>query len=174
LTIFKSPRLGKDLDFLKNLSERIDKKLSQSEKVPIDNMTIDELKDLSKLCKLANFLLAKYEDKKDVHSIMQYFVSTIQDSAQSIEKIDDEVSELIISAEDSISKIKEVHTNISEKYDVVNSTISDSSSQIDHGNCDFCQENADEDSSINFTKIAIEINSQEYQQKSSKKEMQVI
>ena len=174
MTIFKSPRIGKDLNFIKDLSDRIDKKLSQSEKIPIENMTVEELKDLGKICKIANFLLTKYEDKKDVHSIMQYFVSTIQDSAQSIEKIDDEVSELIISAEDSISKIKEVHTNISEKYDVVNSTAQDISSQTNPEICDFCQESKDEGSSINFTKIAIEINSQEYQQKSSKKEIQVV
>ena len=174
MTIFKTPRTGKELGFLKNLSERIDKKISQSEKVPLDNLSLEELNDLGQLCKLANFLLAKYEDKKEVRSIIQYFVSTIQESAQSIEKINDEVSELIISAEDSISKIKEVHTNISEKYDVGNYKSSSESTTTDFEKLEIGQKNEDQDSSINFTKIAIEINSQEYQQKSSRKDIQVI
>ena len=174
MTIFKTSRTGKELEFLKNLSERIDKKLSQSGKVPIDNLSLDELNDLHKLCKLANFLLAKYEDKKEVRSIIQYFVSIIQDSAQSIEKIDDEVSELIISAEDSISKIKEVHTNISDKYDVVNYKPSEDSTNANYENREIEQNKEIQDSSINFTKIAIEINSQEYQHKSSRKDIQVI
>lgn len=172
--IFKSPRNGKELDFLTNISEKIEKKLSASEKTKFDNLTLEELQDLSKICKLANFLLAKYEDKKEVRSIMQYFVSTIQESAQSIEKIDDEVSELIISAEDSISKIKEIHTNISEKYDVVNPKASEESPKIDEMTCGICSEIGESNSSINFTKIAIEINSQEYQQNSSKKDTQVV
>jgi hypothetical protein len=174
LTFFKSPRIGKELDFLTNISEKIEKKLSSSDKTKFDNLTLEELQDLSKICKLANFMLAKYEDKKEVRSIMQYFVSTIQESAQSIEKIDDEVSELIISAEDSISKIKEIHTNISEKYDVVNPKSYDESPELNEGTCETCPEIDASNSSINFTKIAIEINSQEYQRNSSKKDIQVV
>jgi hypothetical protein len=174
LTFFKSPRIGKELDFLTNISEKIEKKLSSSDKTKFDNLTLEELQDLSKICKLANFMLAKYEDKKEVRSIMQYFVSTIQESAQSIEKIDDEVSELIISAEDSISKIKEIHTNISEKYDVVNPKTYDESPELNEGTCEICPEIDEPNSSINFTKIAIEINSQEYQRNSSKKDIQVV
>ena len=34
-----------------------------------------------------------------------------------LKNLDDEVSELIISAEDSISKVKDMHTHISDKSD---------------------------------------------------------
>ena len=176
MTFFKSARMGKDLDFIKNISEKIDKKLALSSTAPeLDNMTIEELQDLSKLSRLANFMLTKYEDKKEVHSILKYFVTIISESSESIEKIDDEVSELIISAEDSINKIKEVHTNISEKYDVgQNDTSYDESEQCLGSFENDIEEKDSENSSINLTKIAIEINSQEYQENSSKRTIQVI
>ena len=100
-------------------------------------------------------------DKKETSSLLKNFVSIIHDSAESIEEIDDEVSELIISAEDSINKLKEIHTNVSEKYDIEKSGIK----TIKDG---------PENSSNNLTKTTIEINSQDYQQNSTEKNVQVI
>ncbi len=163
MTFLKSNKISKDLDFIKNISGKIDKKISQSntKNLKIENLTLEELQDLRKIVGLADFMLHKYEDKKDTKSILEYFVSIIRESAESIESIDDEVSELIISAEDSIGKIKELHTNISEKYDL------EKSGQP-------TEEDESENSAINFTKIAIEINSQEYLENSTEKEGQVI
>lgn len=163
MTFLKSTKISKDLDFIKNISEKIDKKISQSntKNLKIENLTLEELQDLRKIVGLADFMLHKYEDKKDTKSILEYFVSIIRDSAESIESIDDEVSELIISAEDSIGKIKELHTNISEKYDLEKSGQNS-------------QEDESENSANNFTKIAIEINSQEYLENSTEKKGQVI
>ena len=46
--------MGKDLDFIKHISERIDKKLSLSDTYSeIDNMTVEELQDLRKISRLA-------------------------------------------------------------------------------------------------------------------------
>jgi len=155
LTFLKSGRsFSKDLEFVRNISEKIDKKLSQSKTSidsKIDKLSLEELQDLSKLVGLADFMLYKYEDKKETKAILEHFVSIIHDSAESIEEVDDEISELIISSEDSINKIKEIHSHITEKYDFEKS---------DNKTLDDDPEN----SSNNLTKIAIEINSQEYQQ----------
>ena len=163
MTFLKPNKISRDLDFIKNISGKIDKKLSQSDSSDhkIENLTLEELQDLRKIVGLADFMLHKYEDKKDTKSILEYFVSIIRDSAESIEGIDDEVSELIISAEDSIGKIKELHTNISEKYDLEKSDTPN-------------QEDESQNSANNFTKIAIEINSHEYLKNSTDKEGQVI
>ena len=163
MTFLKSNKISKDLDFLKNISGKIDQKISQSntKNLKIENLTLEELQDLRKIVGLADFMLHKYEDKKDTKSILEYFVSIIRDSAQSIENIDDDVSELIISAEDSIGKIKELHTNISEKYDLEKSGQN-------------TEEDESENSANNFTKIAIEINSQEYLENYTEKKGQVI
>jgi len=163
LTFLKSNKISKDLDFIKNISGKIEQKISQSntKNLKFENLTLEELQDLRKIVGLADFMLHKYEDKKDTKSILEYFVSIIRDSAESIENIDDEVSELIISAEDSIGKIKELHTNISEKYDLEKSGQN-------------IEEDESENSANNFTKIAIEINSQEYLENSTEKKGQVI
>ncbi len=154
MTFLKSGRgFSKDLEFIRNISEKIDKKLSQSNTSidsKLDKLSIEELQDLRKIVGLADFMLYKYEDKKETKAILEHFVSIIRESAESIEEVDDEVSELIIASEDSINKIKEMHTNISEKYDFEKPCIKTSDDS--------------ENSSNNLTKIAIEINSQEYQQ----------
>lgn len=165
MTFLKSGHIfSKDLEFVRNISEKIDRKLSLSNNSlnpKIDKLSLEELQDLGKIVRLADFMLFKYEDKKETRSILKQFVSIIRDSAESIEEIDDEVSELIISAEDSINKIKEIHTTVSEKYDFVKSDIK--TIEDDSGN-----------SSNNLTKSTIEINSQEYPQNSTDKSVQVI
>ena len=165
MTFLKSGHIfSKDLDFVRSISEKIERKLSQSKNSinpKIDKLSLEELQDLSKIVHLADFMLFKYEDKKETRSLLKNFVSIIRDSAESIEEIDDEVSELIISAEDSINKIKEIHTNVSEKYDLEKSGIK----TIEDGS---------ESSSNNLTKATIEINSQEYPQNSTDKNAQVI
>jgi len=165
LTFLKSGHsFSKDLEFVRNISEKIDRKLSQSNNSinpKIDKLSLEELQDLDKIVRIADFILFKYEDKKETSSLLKHFVSIIHDSAESIEEIDDEVSELIISAEDSINKLKEIHTDVSEKYDLEKSDIK----TIGEGS---------ENSSNNLTKATIEINSQDYQQNSTEKNVQVI
>ncbi len=162
MTFIKSRRsFSKDIEFVRNISEKIDKKLSQSNNSQIDKLSVEELQDLNKIVNLADFMLCKYEDKKETRTILENFVSIIRESAESIEDIDDEVSELIISAEDSINKVKEIHTTISEKYDFKKSNIN--TPEVDS-----------ENSSNNLTKPLIEINSQEYQHNSKGKDIQVI
>jgi len=161
LTFLKSGRrFSKDLEFVRSISKKIDKKIAQSDSLTdskIDKLTLEELQDLSKIAGLADFMLCKYNDKKETKEILEHFVSIIRESSDSIEEVDDEVCELIISSEDSINKIKEIHTNISEKYDLEKSDIKTIGEDS-------------KNSSNNLTKFAIEINSQEYQQNSTGKD----
>ncbi len=159
MTFIKSERIfSKDLEFVRDISNKIEKKLSNSDSTnkKIDKLSVEELQDLNKIVSLADFMLCKYQDKKETRSILEHFVSIIRDSAESIEEIDDEVSEMIISAEDSINKVKEIHTNISEKFDFKKSDIK-------------TQDEDAENSSNNLTNLAIEINSQGYQHNSKDK-----
>ena len=161
MTFLKSNRIAKDFDFIKNISKKVDQKLAQknSSNIDFDKLTLEELQDIHKLAGIANFLLAKYEDKKDTKEILEYFVSIIKESSESLEEIDDEVAVLILSAEDSLHKIKDMHANISEKYDLEKAP---------------SKEDSPETGANNLTKIAIDINSQEYQENSTEKDAQVI
>ncbi len=147
-----------DLDRIKNITSKIDKKLSQvkiSEEEKISGLTLEELQDLSKIVGLADFMLYKYEDKKDVRAILQEFVEMIKTSAVEVEGMDDDISELILSAEDSIKKIKNSHGKIHQKTGFEKDN---DSFQID--------EILRETGSINLTKIATEINTVGYQSNS--------
>ena len=148
---------SKDVDRIRSISSKIDKKLSEmnpSDESKIDKLTLEELQDLDKIVGIADFMMAKYADKKEMHSILKYFTSIITDTASSLENVDDEVSVLIISAEDSINKVKDMHANISDKSDF---------EQRFHDGPDYDEK---ETSAINLTNFATEINTVGYQRNS--------
>ncbi len=150
---------SKDLERIRSISSKIDKKLSEaksSDDLKIDKLSFEELQDLDKIVGIADFMVCKYEDKKEMCSILKYFNSIINDTANSLNDLDDEVSELILSAEDSINKVKDMHTNISEKSDL--------KKKYDHGP-DY---NEYETSAINLTNFATEIHTVGYQQNSQR------
>jgi hypothetical protein len=147
----------KDMGRIRAISSKIDKKLSEiksSEDSKIDKLTLEELQDLDKIVGIADFMMCKYADKKEMRSILQDFTSIISETANSLGDLDDEVSLLIVSAEDSINKVKEMHTNISEKSDF---------KKRYHDGPDYDEQ---ETSAINLTNFATEINTVEYQQNS--------
>jgi len=158
LTILNSKRnFSKDIERIRTLSSKLDKKLSEvkpSDGDKINKLTLEELQDLNKIVGIADFMLCKYADKKEIHSILKHFVSIISDTANSLENLDDEISELIISAEDSINKVKEMHVHISEKSDF---------KKRYHDGPDY---NEHETSAINLTNFGTEVNPAEYQQNS--------
>ncbi len=154
----------KDIDHIQSLSAKIEKKLSASNvpDIKIDKLTLEELQDINKIVGLTNFMLSKYEDKKETRLILQHFVSIITESAQSIECVDDEISELILSAEDSINKVKNMHSKISEKSDLEKSYL------------DEFADDGPKTGSLNLTNFTTAINTSEYQQNSRGSTVQVI
>jgi len=149
---------SKDVDRIRNISSKIDKKLSEvksSDDSKIDKLTFEELQDLDKIVGIADFMMCKYADKKEMRSILKHFTAIISETANSLGDLDDEVSELIISAEDSINKVKDMHANISDKSDFKKKY---------HDGPDY---NEHETSAINLTTFATEIHTVEYQQNSS-------
>ncbi len=148
---------SKDLERVKTISGKINKKLAEvkpSEDEKIDKLTIEELQDLNKIVAIADFLLVKYSDKKEIRSTLKEFVSIISDTAKSLDDIDDEIAELIMSAEDSIGKVKDIHSHISDKSDF-KKKYHDGPEYSEH-----------ETSAINLTNFATEVNTVEYQQNS--------
>jgi len=80
--------------------------LNKNNDFKINQLNIDELNDLNKLLQIADYILCSHEEKKELHSILKKFVDVINESISSIENIDDKTNELIISADSTISKIK--------------------------------------------------------------------
>lgn len=156
---------SKDVDRIRAISSKLDQKLSTiklSDNDKIDKLTLEQLQDLDKLVGIADFMLCKYEDKKEMRSILKHFVSVISGTAGSLYDLDDEISELIISAEDSINKVKDMHANISDKSDF---------KEKYHDGPEY---DISETSGINLTNFATEINTVEYQQNPQADTTQVI
>ena len=117
-----NPKLNfsKDVERIRTLSSKIDQKISDakpSDNDKIDKLTLEELQDLNKIVGIADFMLCKYADNKEMRSILKHFVSIISETAGSLDNLDDEISELILSAEDSINKVKNMQSHISDKSD---------------------------------------------------------
>lgn len=148
---------SKDIERIRSLSSKINKKLAEvkpSEDEKIDRLSLEELQDLNKIVGIADFMLCKYADKKEMRSTLKEFVSIISDTAESLDDLDDEISELILSAEDSIGKVKNIHTHISNQSDF-KKRYRDGPEYSEHETC-----------AINLTKFATEINTAGYQQNS--------
>ena len=99
-------------------------------------------------------MLCKYADNKEMRLILKHFVSIISETANSLDNLDDEISELIISAEDSINKVKDMQSHISDKSDF---------KKRYHDGPDYSEA---ETSGINLTHFDTEVNPAEYQQNS--------
>ena len=83
----------------------------------IEKLTPAELQDLHEILRIADFILTKHEMNKDFHSILKEFIGIINNSANSVEILDDEISELVISAESTITHIKTLQAKVSDDFD---------------------------------------------------------
>jgi len=113
--------VSKELRKVRHFSSIITKKL-KSESISsenINNFTFEELTDINKILSLTNFILTKYEHKKSMRLILNEFVDLITKSANSLESIDDDVEEMLISSTAEISRLKSIQRNFSKKNDSI-------------------------------------------------------
>ena len=71
------------------------------------------------MLQIADFILTKYEDKKQVYNLIKDFVDMISNSSSSMDFLDDKISELVVSAQSTISGIKSLQSNVSENYSII-------------------------------------------------------
>ena len=118
MLISKEKNIKKDQKKIKKFSLMLEKKISNfdKDKKKIENLSYEELQDLSKLVHVADYILTKYEDKKQVYNLFKDFVEMINRSSSSIDFLNDNISELVISAESAISRIKNLQNDVSENY----------------------------------------------------------
>lgn len=113
--------LKKDLKKIQRLSSLVEKKLSNYDKdeKKIEKLSFEELKDFNKLLQIADFILTKYEDKKQVYNLIKDFVDMIGASTTSMDILDDKISELVVSAQSTVSRIKTIQSDVSENYSLI-------------------------------------------------------
>ena len=115
----KSQKIKKDLNKVKKFSSLVEKELFRFDKKnekKLEKLSLEELNDLHQLLQIANYILSKHEDKKEIRSLLKEFVDMINYSTLSVDILNDDIQELVISAEISIEKIKNLQGNVSENF----------------------------------------------------------
>ena len=89
----------------------IEKNIGQNQLI-IKNLEPEELHDYQKIMQICEFILVKHENKKALYENLKKFVNTIDSTMLSLESLDEKVSELNISADLSISRLKDFKANL--------------------------------------------------------------
>ncbi len=107
-----------DLKRIEKFSNLAEQKLSifDKDKKRIEQLSFEELQDLNQILQMADYILTKYEDKKEVYDLLKEFVEMITTSSTSMDLLNDKISEHVVSAENTISKIKNLQSDVSENY----------------------------------------------------------
>ncbi len=123
----KQRNLIKDFKKIEKFSSLVEKRLLtfDKDKQRIEKLSFEELQDLNELLRLADYILTKHEDKKEVYVLLKDFVAMINNSSNSMDLLNDKIVELVVSAEAAISRIKNLQTDVSENYSFKGTTESE-------------------------------------------------
>ena len=99
------------LDKIQNIKSIIEKNLGQNQ-LNITNLELEELDDYQKITQICEFILVKHENKKSLHENLKKLVNVLDSTMMSLESLDDEINELHISADLSISRLKNFKSNL--------------------------------------------------------------
>ncbi|MDP6857596.1 MAG: hypothetical protein QF559_01525 [Candidatus Nitrosopelagicus sp.] len=105
-----------NLEKVRYLQSIIEKKIDNDNQ-KIQNFEFDELNDFHKILQICEFVLEKYENKKALSQNLKKFVKIIDSTLANLELLDDEISELTVSAEFSMNKINEFKSNLIKSND---------------------------------------------------------
>ena len=110
--------LSDHLDKIKTLSSKIEQKISQKDKDENDSfieiLSVEELKDIRQVMLAAEYLLTKYQDKRDIKEFLQEFIGLILNASNSVNGLKDELEDLVISAEFALQQIQTLHNDVTE------------------------------------------------------------
>ena len=103
---------------IKELSTKIEQKISQKASSKDDNfvetLSVEELKDLRQVILASEYLLTKYQDKKDLKSFLEEFIGIIMHAANSVNILRDDLEDLVISAEVALKQIQNLHDDVTQ------------------------------------------------------------
>ncbi|TLX68556.1 MAG: hypothetical protein E6L02_00400 [Thaumarchaeota archaeon] len=108
------------LDKIKNISSKIEQKIA--EKLPdkddkfIETLSVEELKDLRQVIMAAEYLLSKYQDKKDIKVFLEDFIGIVLHAANSVNVLRDDLTDLIISAESAFHQLQSLHEEVTQDF----------------------------------------------------------
>ena len=100
-----------NLERIQHIKSVIEKNIGQNH-FDIKNLEPEELYDYQKIMQICEFILVKHENKKSLHENLKKLVNILDTTMMSLESLDDEINELHISADLSISRLKNFKSNL--------------------------------------------------------------
>lgn len=86
--------------------------LSDADRRAVNAVAPEDLRDFDAVLQAARYLLVKYEDRRELRALLGALVEVIERSTEGLGGLDDEMGELVLSAEDSIRRIREAHASV--------------------------------------------------------------
>ncbi|MDE1726635.1 MAG: hypothetical protein KGH89_05155 [Thaumarchaeota archaeon] len=103
---------------IKTLSSKIEQKIVQKDNGKedgfIETLSVEELKDLRQVILASEYLLTKYQDKKDLKEFLEEFIGIIMHAANSVNVLKDDMEDLVISAEVALQQIQTLHYDVTQ------------------------------------------------------------
>jgi hypothetical protein len=101
-----------NLEKVKHFKSVIEKKIDSGDIQKFQNYEYEELNDFHKILQICEFILEKYESKRELSQNLKKFVSIIDSTLINLESLDEEINELTVSADFSLKKIQEFKSNL--------------------------------------------------------------
>lgn len=86
--------------------------LSDADRRAVNAVAPEDLRDFDAVLQAARYLLVKYEDRRELRALLRTLVGVIERSTEGLGGIDDEMAELVLSAEDSLRRIREAQASV--------------------------------------------------------------
>ena len=164
--------LSEPIQRIRALSAKIEQKIGQREGKSgdefIETLSVEELKDLRQVIMASEYLLTKYQDKVAIKAFLQDFVGIIMHAANSVNGMQGELEDLLISAEVALEHIHNLHYEVTQnlafgrseqtKMDDFRSSQTSAVAVPDQPTSHACEK----PSSINLTNTARGINTSDY------------
>lgn len=113
---FEMRSFERDMGKIKSISGMVRSKILESNpnyEQKINNLSKEDLEDLDFVLGLAEQVLIRHRNKNDAHRLIKEFVDMMKGWSGSLTEINDEIQELIISAQHSVSEIKTAQNDVS-------------------------------------------------------------
>ena len=108
--------LPNQIDKIRLLSSKIEQKIIQKgidkNDQFVETLSVEELKDLRQVMLAADYLLSKYQDKKDIKEFLEEFIGIIMHATNSVNLLRDDMDYLLISAETALKQIQDLHEDV--------------------------------------------------------------
>jgi hypothetical protein len=106
------------IDKIRILSSKIEQKIIQKgidkNDQFVETLSAEELKDLRQVMMAAEYLLSKYNDKKDIKEFLEEFIGIIMHAANSVNILRGDMDDLLISAEMALKQIQDLHEDVTQ------------------------------------------------------------